>query len=530
MSIKRRLGRFAAGPRSHGVVKRGAQVRKGRLAAGLLLASVAVLMAISCGGSSSSSSVSSTPSTGGLYTFIADTPSCDVLSLSMFATEVDLHKVGQPSSTLVTIWPTNTSATSPVIEMSTLRDTMTIANVTSIASGTYDQVVIKAVVNKAEAFDSALSPPVSSISASVSNASVTVDLQPNLVVTGGKVSALYLDLNLPQSLAVDSQGQLTGVVKWVFSAQPLVASSSTGFGEMDDLHGFVTSVTSTSPGTGFTSSFGLQTLSQTASGAGPALSVDLTDKTDLIGVSKIDQLTTGSYVEVDGYVNENGNLVANAVQVEDREDVTKDLLGYVGPVLTVKKGSSGNVTQFEMLARETEPEDTTSVPVDTPITVNVSPSSTFNPYLLSSDLTSLASSWNLAFDSNTLVPGQEVVVHGVFNAPSSGTTTVAANSIYPRLQSVQGNFYQLVGQPGSDNRTGVFQLTPCASIFSGRTFMVVTDAQTDFVNTFGLTTLSPTTPLVVRGLMFFDASGSTFNNVQIPAGTLVLLAKQVRQL
>lgn len=444
---------------------------------------------------------------------------------------MDLHKAGKPVTGVVTVWPTNIAPTSPVIDMSTLRDTMTVLNLTSVPSGTYDQAILRAVVNSASTFDPTKSPPVSKLSATVSIDTVTIDLRPALTVTSGKVSGVKLDLNLPQTLEVDSQGQLTGKVNWVFTANPLIASSSTGFGDMDDLHGFVRSVSSVSPGSGLTSSFLLQTLSTTATGAGPALSVDLNDQTQLIGLSQIDQLTTGSYVEADGYVDENGNLIAKVIQVEDRESVAQQLLGYVGPVLDVTKDPSGNITQFDMLARETQPEDTTDIPANTPITVNVSSSTTFNPYLVSSDLASLASSGNLAVDDTTLTPGQEVIVNGVFSKPSAGPISVAANSVYPRPQAVQGTFSSLVGAPGSDNKTGAFQMAPCGGIWGSNPLMVVTDAQTNFVGNGGLTTLTPTSPLVVRGLTFFNLTGTTITGTgtPVPAGTMVLLAKQVRQ-
>lgn len=532
MRLKSWLGWFAEGSGNRCKLNRVVRSRGGKLALALLVVSSAAMLTSGCGGSSTPT-VSSTPNSGALYTLFGDAPACDVIAFSMFPSEVDLHEVGQPSTSLVTIWPTNSSPTSPVIEMSTLGDAKTIANLTSIPAGTYDQVVVKAIIDNARMYAPTLNPPISTYSPRLINDSVTIDLHPNLVITGGKVSALEIDLNLAQSLGVDSQGQLDGTVNWVLSARPLVANTTTGFGTLDDLHGFVTSVSSASPGIGFTSSFALQTLSQSSAGAGPSLTVDLTDKTKLIGqlvgVTQIDQMPTGSYVEVNGYVNSSGNLVANTIQVEDREDVTKQLLGYVGPVLTVTRGASGNITQFQMLARETQPEDTASIPIDTPLTVNVSSSTEFNPYLVSSDLANLASSGKLTFGPDTFSPGEEVIVHGVFNAPASGGVTVAANSIYPRPQAVQGDFSKLMGAPGPDDKTGVFQLAPCPTILSSHPFVVVTDSQTEFINVFGLTGLTSATPLVVRGLLYYSPSGTTINNVSIPAGTMILLASKVRQ-
>jgi Domain of unknown function (DUF4382)/Domain of unknown function (DUF5666) len=521
-----------------GTTSLGVQVRWGKVIAGLMIVAVAALMTIACGGSSSSNLQQTASSNGALYTFFTDTPSCDVLSFGIFVTEMNLHKVGEPSTSLVTVWPTNSSPTSPVVEMSTLRDTMTVANLTSIPPGSYDQITMKVVVNSSSVYDSSQSPPVNHFSPTVTSTSVTIPLQPELTITSGKVSAVLIDLNLPQTLNVDSQGQLTGTANWVFSSNPVTASGPTGFGEMDSLYGFVRTVNTSSPGVGFTGSFLLQTLSATSGGQGPALSVDLTDSSDLCvagscgtPVSQISQLTTGSYVEVDAYVNENGNLVANRIQVEDREDLSKQLLGYLGPVLDVSKDADGSITQFDMLVRETEPTDPTEIPNSTAVTVYVSQSTTFNPLLLSPDLVSLASSGNLSFDPTTITPGQEVIVHGVFSKASGGPTTVAANSVYPRYQAVQGTFSSLVGTPGTDNKTGAFQMAPCNGLLSSNPFLVVTDGQTTFENTSGLGTLSPTTPMLVRGLSFFNLKNTTISGTgtPVPAGTMVLLAKQVRQ-
>jgi len=531
MNLEFRITRRADIPAPTGAMKQFRQPRRISLVAGLIVSIAAALMTVGCG---SSSKTTTTPAGNGtLYTFVSDTPSCNLLSLGVFLTELDLHKVGAPSGTNVTVWPTNSSPTSPVVEMSTLRDTMTIVNVTTVAAATYDQVILKAVVNTAAVYNPTQSPPVSTLVPTVSTSNVTINLSPPLTITAGKVSGLLLDLNLPQSvtLSTDSSGKVTGNVNWQFSSRALTPSGTTGFGEMDALYGFVRSINNSSPGGNFTSSFLLQTLSETSTGQGPALSVDLTKDTQLIGVSRIDQMPTGSYVEVDAYVDSNGNLVANAIQVEDRESLANKKLAYLGPVLDVTKDSNGNITQFDMLVRETQPTDPTEVANNSTVTVYVSSSTTFNQFLLSSDLANMASSGSLAIDDTNLWPGQEVVVSGVFTKPSSGPVTVAADSIYPRMQAVQGTFAGLVGAPGSDNKTGAFNMIPCNGLLAGTPFMVVTDAQSSFENTSGLNTLSQVSPLLARGLTFFSINGTTIGatGTTVPAGTMVLLAKQVRQ-
>ena len=536
--MKHRFAGYGTAVVRAGATGRGNRVRWGRATAGLLVASVTALMMTACGGSSSSN-LQQTPNTNGvIYTFITDTPSCDLLSFGVYLVGMKLHVVGQPASNLVTVWPTfqASAATSPVIEVSTLRDIMSVANYTTIPPGNYDQVQLKAILNYGSTYDATQTPPVKRFVPTVTSDTITINLSPALTITSGKASAIKLDLNLPQTLNVDAQGQLTGTVTWVFSGYPVTASGATGFGEMDSVYGFVRTVNSASSGAGFTGSFVMQTHTSTAIGNGPAISVNLTDNTDFcmggtcgVPVSDLNQLTTGSYIEADVYVDANGNVVAKRVQVEDRANLSQNLLAYVGPVLDITTDNNGNVTQFDMLVRETEPPDISNIPNSLPVRVYVSQSTTFNPLLISPDLLSLASSGNLNFAANTIVPGQEVVVHGVFSKASGGLTTVNANSIYPRFQSVVGTFSSLTGTPGSDNKTGAFQMAPCNGLFGGNPFMVVTDGNTVFANTGGLSTLSPTSQMLARGQMYFDRSGSTINGVPIPAGTSVLLANRVRQ-
>ena len=494
----------------------------GKLYLGLVSILLAALITSGCGGSSSAPATST--GTGGLYTLISDTPSCDVLGFALFLTEVDLHRQGSSSTSKLTVYPTSISPFAPTVEMTELRDTSAIANLTSINAGTYDQAILTVTVDSASIYDPSATPPASSLTTNITSTNITVNIQPPLVVTKGAVNVLQLDFNLPQSLEVDSQGQLTGNVTPVFTARPITLSATSGFTDLGVLEGFVTSVTNTSTGTGFTGAFALQTLS----GNGPALSVNLTDTTQLLGVDRLDQMPTGTFVEVDGYIDGNGNYVAKSAQVEGRSDISQQNLAYLGQVLTVTRDSNGNATQFAMLVHHTEPADLVNIKTNQLVTVNVSPSTTYTPYSLSSDLSSLASGGNLTFGAQTLAPGQEIVVHGIYTVPATGLVSVAADQIYQRMQSVQGDFSSLI-QAGSDDKTGAFHFLPCSGLVAGTPFTVVTDAQTQFVNAIGLSSLSPTTPLLARGLSFRDVLGGTVNGVPVPAGTMVVLANHVRQ-
>ena len=171
---------------------------------------------------------------------------------------------------------------------------------------------------------------------------------------------------------------------------------------------------------------------------------------------------------------------------------------------------------------------------DTIVQVNVSSSTT---YQYSSRSVNFA---NLPFGPSNITVGQEVIVHGPIT-PLKGTstsgaptllTTVAADKVYVKLQSIQGGFSSLV-QVAKDNKTGAFTFSPCSTMFQGTPAMVLTSNQTAFVNLTGLSSLAGNTTqptLMVKGLPFYEPQAQTIYGVPVPAGTLVILAKQVHQL
>ena len=363
---------------------------------------------------------------------------------------------------------------------------------------------------------------------------------------------MQIDFNIQKSIALDQQGQILSNMTPVISVTPMTASATNGFGELDDLNGFVTSVTTTSTGAGFQGGFALQSLS----GSGPLVTANLTSSTLVCGLVtpgdldgscvqlvpatgtppvQLNQLPTGSFISLDGYVDSRGNLVANAVEVEDREILELNQLGFIGTVVpdSITRDANGKVSQFSLYISEEEPDSEFNVPEDSVVVVNLS-SSTL--YQFSGRTTNFA---GLSFDATSIKEGQELVVHGIFAKGAAGSpTTVAADKVYLKLQSHQGNFSSLVAAQG-DDRTGAFWLASCSTTFLGAPILVLTNgpaannsgfAQTTFVNMTGLSALTPQPALLVKGLLFYDLQGGVVSGVTVPPGTLVLLAKQVHQL
>ncbi len=513
-------------------------MRRKFLSVGIMLAGVLLLMT-SCG----SSLFTNTPTTatkGALFTLMTDTPSCDVLGFRAEISSLSLIRQGSTSTTAV--FPpsvtVNPNFVSPQIEVTRLRDFSKILNLERIPAGTYTQAIVDLVMTYAAIYDPTKNPPVANFQPSATTSTLKVNINPPLVITSGSVSAIQLDLNLEKSLATSAQGQLAGTFNPAITVTPIAASSASGFGDLDDIDGFVESVTPViaTPGSSFTGAFLLQTLPPD----GPSISVNITASTKLFGLpgpqpgfdssgSPLNLLATPSFVELDGSIDSQGNLVANSVQVEAQENVSTNTVAYLGPVLTVTPDSSGQVTQFTMLIRETQPDVSASILPQTPGTVTVSSSTAFQ---LASPLSNFA---GLPFGASSVAPGQEVAVSGTFTPNSSTQVSahqavpVTADSVYLRLQTAQGNFTQLL-QAGSDDKTGAFQLAICSGVFQAAPVIVITNAQTNYVNVGGLTELTPEPELLVKGLAFFEPQSTTINTVPIPARTLVILAKQVHAL
>jgi hypothetical protein len=492
-----------------------------------LAVGVAVGLLCSCGGSSSSSPAKAAP-TGSLLTLIGDAPLCDVVSFNVTVTGLMLTPVGGGPQVGV-IATTATSAPTIAVNFGVLRDFTTVLNLSNVAQGTYDQATILLSSAQLAVYDPTQNPPVKTIGVTLSNAKPTVDIDPPLTITKGTASVVRMDFDMLRSIEVDVNGQVTGRGTPVIRFTPLTASGSEGYGEMDDLVGFVRSVSATSTTTAYTGNFLMQFLSASTSGA-PAVNVNFTDSTEMFGAPALSQLLTDSFVEVDGFVDATGSLVAKTVEVEYQENPAQNEVALIGPITALTKDANGNLTQFSLWVREQEPGTGSFIARDSIVLVNVSPTTT---YQFSSRSTNFA---NLVFGPSALAVGQEVVVHGPYTLTTGLPTSVAADSrgdlkVYLKLQALQGSFAPpFLVPPGSDDKTGAFQLAACCTLLQGTPVYVITNNQTTFVNVSGLSGLVPQRALLVKGLPFFQPQAVTINGVPVPAGTLVVLAKQVHRL
>jgi hypothetical protein len=485
---------------------------KRMLVAGVVVALGAAILT-GCGGKSSTTT---TPQLGKgvLYTFVGDSPACDVLSMrASFSGLTMTHENGND----VTVFDPSTTIIK--INYASLRDFSSILNLNSIPEGSYLRAKFRISLPQLTVFDALLTPPINVMTTEFTTLDPEATIQPPLTIVKDKINAARVDFDLTRSVLVDAQGQISGKVSPIFKVTPVVFSEAHGWGEFDDLIGFVRTVSPFSSNPKFIGSFTLQL----HAGTGLPITVNVTEDTELFGTPSLKELETGRFVELIGFLDQDGNLVAKTVEFQERAVVEAQKAAFLGLVVSTTKDNDGKVTEFELYVREEEPEVSTEVPLDSVVVVKVAATTAFQ---VSSRPTNFA---NLPFDATSIAPGQELIVHGKYTPVADQPTTVDASSIYLKLQTMQGNFSSLE-QVAADGKTGAFWFAPCAGISQGAPILVFTQSETVFLNVFGLSELSPLKSLLVRGLPFFQAPAGTINGVPVPAGTMVMTARQVHQL
>jgi len=541
------------------------------------VAIVTVLLVVASFGWRCGSSTTTTPTTsatGTLFTFISDTPICDVLAVRMNVLGLTLGV----SNTSIGATLLSSLNTVIGVDWAALRSSGTeLAFNSSVTANIYDTLTIHLEGQSTYFYDSTKNPPINSVAESFTTGSALpiFNITPPLSITNGSVSAISFDFDLEHALQEDSQGHLTGTVTPTATVTPLTASPSGGFGNLDGLDGFIESVKTsgfqTSSAT-FTGGVTLQLLAGTVTG-GPSASVDFTSDTAICGpmtfsnepccpaaqISNpacanltqpaLNTILTDSYAWVDGFVDSNGNLNASIIDIGPQDNPSSIATGtgepantaaFIGPILSLTRDSGGNVTGFTMFLREAQPP-VSGLALDTAAQVTLSPQTIYEtspPVIYTVASPTIPQGTNFAalpYGVPQIAVGEDVLVNGVYTTSSTAIPpTVAAAEVDLRLQTHEGNLVALVAsQP--DNHTGAFTLYPCASMLqlndtSAIPIYVFTNSATSFVNTNGLTGLRQQPRTLVKGLLFYEPASVTINGVTVPPGTLVMLAKQVRQL
>jgi len=317
---------------------------------------------------------------------------------------------------------------------------------------------------------------------STTQTTVTVNFPTAMVVGSNGLAGLRMEFDIRQSVAVDGNGQVTGVVNPVIYANAVHASDPNG--QVTDLTGGLVSVNTGG------NSFVIQ------GPYGHQLTVDVSNSTQFNSGWNINDLAAPAIVGVQGSFQGDGSLMASNVEV-----ITTSQTFISGRVLAVNP-TSGPVQQITLWVGETGADLVSDV--DTIQTINVSlvdPKQyeiCFFDNLLTQGL----------FNDSTVIVGQRIFIGGSY---SSNVFTPQMISL--RFQGVYGTLTQ-----GSVNivngNVGSFQLQNNALIgysLGGAPLTVGTGNGTLFINTTGLSGLqsSGSIPVVAGGLLFVNPLTST---------------------
>ncbi len=436
---------------------------------GVLLA-VATL-GLGCGSSKSSTSLSQNQAANVFLTG-EDAPLASVVAFNVTLNSVTLNSASGGTAAVIS---------APVtVDFARLLGLRSPLGFNSVPAGTYTSATFVMANPVIDYVTLTPTPAVTSMNGTFPNSqnpyTLTVNFPTPMVVSGNGLAGLKMEMDIRQSLAVDSNGQITGAVNPVIYVKATHASDPDG--QVTDLVGGLVSVNTSS------NSFVLQ------GPYGRQVTVDVNSSTQFNSGWNINDLAAPAFVAVQGFFQADGTLMAKFVEV-----VTTDHSFVSGRVLAETTNGSGQIQTVTMWVGETGADMVSSV--DSIQTYDVSAVSTYDICFMNNFLTSAV------FNNTSVVVGQRIFIGGSFV-----NNTFTPDMISLRLQGIYGAFV-----PGSvvlgNGNAGSFQLSNNGLVgySAGGPVTVNTFSGTEFFNLTGLSQLQSTStaiPIVGRGLLLKD--------------------------
>jgi hypothetical protein len=441
-----------------------------------LLISLAIL-GVGCGSSPSSSS-SSQP--GNMFVTGEDAPLASVVGFDVTINSITLNGSNNTSAQVL-----STPTTVDFARLLGLRSPLAF---NSVAAGTYTSATFSLSSPVISYVDMTTNPPtLTTLNATFSpttgtstQTTVTVNFPAAMVVSSNGLAGLRMEFDIRQSVQVDGNGNVTGVVNPTINAAAVQASDPNA--QVTDLTGGLVSVNAAG------NSFVLQ------GPYGHQLTIDVNNSTQFNSGWSINDLAAPAFVGVQGYFQADGSLMASNVEV-----ITTSQSFLSGRVLAINP-TSGAVQTITMWVGETSADSVSDS--DTIQTINVSAVTQYDVCFFNNLFT------NGLFNDSTVIVGQRIFIGG---SNSGGVFTPQMVSL--RVQGVYGTL-----QAGSvnivDGNAGSFQLQNNGLIgysLGGGALTVGTFNATLFINTNGLSALQAdgAIPLVAGGLLFYDQTLGT---------------------
>ncbi|MGA2201335.1 MAG: DUF4382 domain-containing protein [Terriglobales bacterium] len=431
---------------------------------------LATFMLVGCGSNSSNSTTpGQSQQSGHVFVTEEDAPLPSVVGFDVTINSITLN--GQSNSPQVVSTPTT-------VDFARLIGLRSPLAFNTVPPDTYNSATFVLVNPVISYVDMTQNPPaLNTINGTLAQSpyTMTVNFPTPMVVGSNELAGLKMEFDIRQSLAVDGNGQVTGVVNPVIYIKATKASDPDG--RVTDLTGGLVSVTAAN------NSFVIQ------GPYGRQLTVYVSNNTEFNSGWNINDLTPPAIVAVQGAFQADGSLMADSVEV-----ITTAQSFLSGRVLQVKS-SGGQAQSVTMWVGETGADMVSNV--DTIQTIDISAVTDYEICFLDGPLT------NALFNDTSIEVGQRIFIGGSYVNP-----TFTPQMISLRRQGVYGMFV-----PGSVNVTngnaGSFQLSNNGLIgyAAGGPVTVYTGNNTVFFNLSGLSALEGDTtavPLITRGLFLKD--------------------------
>ena len=438
-------------------------------------------LVVGCGGGSTTIPVAPQQS-GAVFVTGTDAPLPSVVSFQVDVTGMTVSDGVNP--------PVSVLNGTQTVDFARLNGLRTLLDINTIPAGTYTQVNVT-LANPQIGFLNVTNPQtnpptrptISTLNSSTTPAatlttsSVTINLAQPLVVNANDIIGLRFEFDLRQSIAVDSNGQITGAVNPNLDLKAITPTDADAF--IDD---FVAGVVSVSA-----NSFVIQ------GPHGHQFTVNVTDQTEFEGGDTFASLTTNSIVEVSGTLDR----LTHAILADSIGIVSQDKF-WAGGLITFVDPPTGTATDFDLYVRSVLPANTgfNSGQIST---IDLTGNENYFIYWMHNQFVNPRFS-NIFFNSSLLVPGQHVSIAGPFT-----NNTVTVKRVVLRHEGHTGTW--VVGSTDTGASTFQFNSNGLAGVlFNGPVTVYVTPFTRFRGGLTGLSDLKGTTalPLRVVGLILKD--------------------------
>ena len=455
---------------------------------GVFVSLFAALLLSSCGGGTSSSSTSNGQAS--VFTVGTDAPLPSIVSCQLMVTGITIFNGTTNVSVL---------STPQIVDFAQFNGLHQLLDLNAVPNGTYTSatVTIASPVIGYINVNPPNPPTASTINGTLSVSSVTVNFPQPFVLDASDLVGLRMEFDLRQSLQVDGNGQVTGVVNPVFEMNLLNATDA-GV-SIDDFHAGVIGVT------------GANTF--TVQGPhGRQWQVTTNDSTVFDDPDiPMSSFTASTIVSLTGTIDP----VSHAIDASEVEVISNDKF-FLGGLLTyVNPASPQPATQADIYVREELPA-ISGISDGQIETLGLNGSERYRIGNINLPLTTLL------FSNTLLAPGQRVDIGGPLTT-SNGTETLTVHRVILRRQGQSGSWVSgsTIVQSGN---AGSFQLTDdwTAGILLPAPLTVLTTNDTNFINLTGLGALSGPGPIQIRVVGFILINQAN--------GQPVMVARSVEQL